>query len=60
MVRVTLRKDETFESLLKRFKRQVRNAGIIQTVRSKEYYVRPGIKKRLKHEAALKARRKKK
>lgn len=60
MARVVKKQDETVDSLLRRFKRQVQRDNILMEVRKREYYVRPGIKRRLKHENALKARRKKK
>lgn len=60
MARVVKKQDETVDALLRRFKRQVQRDNILMEVRKREYYVRPGIKRRLKHENALKARRKKK
>lgn len=60
MARVIKKQDETVDALLRRFKRQVQRDNILMEVRKREYYVRPGIKRRLKHENALKARKKKK
>ena len=54
---VKLRPDETFESLLKRFKRSVVKAGILQELRKREYYVNPSVKRKLKSEAARKRAR---
>ena len=54
---VKLRPDETFESLLKRFKRSVVKAGILQELRKREYYVKPSVKRKLKSEAARKRAR---
>ena len=59
MARVVKRQDETVDALLKRFKRQVQRDNILIEIRKREYYLKPGIRKRLKHENALKARRKK-
>ena len=55
---VKLRPDETFESLLKRFKKYVVKNNIIQELRKREYYVKPSIKRKLKSEAARKRARK--
>ena len=38
---VRQRKDETFESLFKRFKAEVNNAGILREVRIHEHYMSP-------------------
>ena len=48
------------EQALRTFKRRVNRDGILLEVRKREYYVKPGVKRRLKHEAALKAKRIKK
>jgi small subunit ribosomal protein S21 len=55
---VKLRPDETFESLLKRFKKSVMKAGVLQELRKREYYVKPSVKRKLKSEAARKRARK--
>lgn len=67
MIRIVVKKpnnatrediDKSVEAALRSFKRRVNKDGIIQEVRKREYYVKPGVKRRLKHENALKARRK--
>jgi small subunit ribosomal protein S21 len=55
---VKLRPDETFESLLKRFKKSVIKASVLQELRKREYYVKPSVKRKLKSEAARKRARK--
>lgn len=64
MAKVVARKDESFESLYKRFKKKFQSEGILQDLRKKEYYIPKSEKRRLKHEQALKrlkkAERKKK
>ena len=60
MARVVKKQDETVDALLKRFKRQVQRDNILIEIRKREYYLKPGIRRRVKHENALKARRKKK
>lgn len=64
-MRVYVRKGETaaerelnLEEALRTFKRKVNRDGILLECKKREYYVKPGIKKRLKHEAAMKERRK--
>lgn len=49
---------EDMESAMRTFKRKVKKMGIIQDVRKKEYYLKPGVKRRLKHERALIERKK--
>ena len=49
---------DNLEAALKTFKRKVNREGILQECKKREFYLKPGIKRRLKHEAALKARRK--
>ena len=58
MVSVIAKKDETVDSLYKRFKKKVQNEGIIQDLRKSEYYIPKSEKKRLKHEQAVKRLRK--
>lgn len=52
-----LEKQENLEAALRTFKRKVNRDGVLQECRKREYYVKPGVKKRLKHEAAMKERR---
>ena len=52
--------DRNVEQALRTFKRKVNRDGILQEVRKREFYIKPGVKRRMKHEAALKARRTKK
>lgn len=58
MVKVIVKEDQTVDSALKIFKRKVNNDGLLKELRDKEYYVKPGVKKRLKHEAAVRQRNK--
>lgn len=53
------RPNETVESMLKRLKKSVQNEGILQELRKREFYVAPSLKKRLKHQAAVRAIRRK-
>ena len=57
MPRVVVKENEDLDSAMRRFKRQVNSSGILTKVRSKEYYVKPGVRRRLKSEAARKKKR---
>ena len=59
MATIIVKENESLDSALRRFKRSCAKAGIMQEVRKREYYVKPGVKKKLKQEAARKARRSK-
>jgi small subunit ribosomal protein S21 len=58
MSRVVVRENESFDDALRRFKRTVSRNGILMEVRKREFYVKPGVARRLKSEAARKKRRK--
>ena len=57
MARVVVRENEQLDDALRRFNRQVSRNGTLLEARKREYYVKPGVAKRLKREAARKARR---
>ena len=59
MAEVTLREGETLEDALRRFKRKVLQEEIIQEVRRRAFYLKPGQKRRLKQVLARKRNRKK-
>lgn len=51
--------DETFDSMLRRFKKSVVKSEVLKDLRKHEYYVSPGEKRRLKSaEAQKRAKRK--
>ena len=52
--------NESIESALKRFKKQVEKAGVLSEVRKREYYEKPSEKKKKKLFAAKKRMNKKK
>ena len=54
MSKVEIRSNESLDDALRRFKRQVSKTGTLQEARKREYYVKPGIKKKLKSEEARK------
>ncbi|HAW79366.1 MAG TPA: 30S ribosomal protein S21 [Balneola sp.] len=56
-VYVTARKNESGESLIKRFSRKVKKEGIIEECKNRKYYEKPSVKKRrdkLKRKRVLK------
>ncbi|AMC93373.1 30S ribosomal protein S21 [Erysipelothrix larvae] len=59
MSRVVVKENEGLDDALRRFKRQVSRNGTLAEARKREYYVKPGVRRKLKSEAAQKARRKK-
>lgn len=59
MSRVVVKENEGLDDALRRFKRQVSRNGTLAEARKREYYVKPGVKRKLKSEAARKAGRKK-
>jgi small subunit ribosomal protein S21 len=54
MAKVEVRGNESLDDALRRFKRQVSRTGTLQEARKREYYVKPGIRKKLKSEEARK------
>lgn len=59
MAKVVVKENEGLDDALRRFKRQVSRNGTLAEARKREYYVKPGVKRKLKSEAARKAARKK-
>lgn len=53
MSEVEIKKDESFESALRRFKRKIEQEGILRELRDRKHYEKPSERKRKK------ARRKK-
>ena len=54
MSKVIVKENEALDDALRRFKRQVSRNGTLAEARKREYYVKPGVKKKLKSEAARK------
>ena len=52
MPKTIIRENETLDEALRRFKRQVNKAGTLQESRKREYYVKKGLKRKLKSELA--------
>ncbi len=54
MSEVKIGKNESLESALRRFKRQIQKAGVLAEVRRREHYEKPSVKRKKKSEAARK------
>ena len=54
MSQVRLKKNESLENALRRFKKQTARDGVIQEVRKREHYEKPSVKRKKKSEAARK------
>ncbi|MBI4972435.1 MAG: 30S ribosomal protein S21 [Candidatus Omnitrophica bacterium] len=48
MPEVEVRKDESFESALRRFKRKIEESGILKEVRDRKHYEKPSDRRRKK------------
>ena len=51
MTDVVAGKDESFESLLRRFTKKVQQDGVLSEVRRREHYEKPSIKRKRKEAA---------
>ncbi len=51
---IRVRDGESFESALKRFKKQCEKAGILSEIRKREHYEKPSVRKKKKALAAKK------
>jgi len=60
MAKVVPKPNESFDSMLRRFKKSVNNDGLIQELRRREYYLSPSQKRRAKDDLAMKRMKKKK
>ena len=58
MASVKVRKNESTEKAMKRFKRKVEKEGIMRDIKKYRYYRKPSVKKKEKSKAAEKRRRK--
>ncbi len=58
MPKTFVRENESLDEALKRFKRQVNKAGVLSETRKRQYYLKPGLKRKLKAEQARRKARK--
>ena len=52
MPKTIVRENESLDDALRRFKRHVNKAGTLQEARKREFYLKPGMKRKLKSEMA--------
>jgi len=57
---VIVRENESFESALRRFKRQCARSGVLAEIRKREHYEKPSVRRKKKSEAARKAAKRRK
>ena len=58
MPSVTVKEDESFESALRRFKKQCEKAGVLSELRKREHYEKPSVRRKRKRSEAQRRRRK--
>ena len=58
MAKVIVRRNESPERAMKRFKRKVEKEGIMRDIKKNRYYRKPSVRKKEKKKAAEKRRRK--
>lgn len=56
---IKVRKDESLDSALRRFKRSCQKSGVLAECRKREHYEKPSVKRKKKSEAARKNNRRK-
>jgi len=57
MPKTIVRDNESLDEALRRFKRQVNKAGTLTEARKREFYVKTGLKRKLKSEQARRKNR---
>lgn len=48
MPKTVVRENESLDDALRRFKRQVNKAGILTEARKREFYLKPGLRRKMK------------
>ena len=52
MPKTIVRENESIDEALRRFKRQVNKAGTLTEAKKREFYLKPGLKRKMKSEMA--------
>jgi len=60
MAEIMIKDNESLDDAMKRFKKKVQDAGILQEMKKREYYEPPSVKRKQKMWAANKKRKKNK
>ena len=55
MAKTQVRENESLDEALRRFKRQVNKSGILKEARKREFYLKPGVKRKMKIQEARRA-----
>ncbi|HEX6972259.1 MAG TPA: 30S ribosomal protein S21 [Limnochordia bacterium] len=56
MAEIKVGKDEPLDRALRRFKKSLRQSGVLSELRRREHYLKPSVKKKKKADAARKRR----
>jgi small subunit ribosomal protein S21 len=60
MAEIQIKDNESLDDAMKRFKKKVQDAGILQEMKKREYYEPPSVRRKQKMWAASKKRKKNK
>ncbi len=52
MPKIVVRENEQLDEALRRFKRQVNKSGVLLEARKREFYLKKGLKRKMKSEMA--------
>lgn len=52
MAKTTVRDNENLDEALRRFKRLVNKSGVLKEVKKREFYIKAGLKRKLKSKEA--------
>ena len=52
MPKTIVRENESLDEALRRFKRQVNKSGVLLEARKRKFYLKPGLKRKMKSEMA--------
>ena len=52
MPKIVVRENEQLDEALRRFKRQVNKSGVLLEARKREFYLKKGLKRKMKSERA--------
>jgi small subunit ribosomal protein S21 len=58
MTEIIIKENETLDDAMKRFKKKVQDAGVLQEMKKREFYEPPSVRKKQKMWAASKKRKK--
>ncbi|MFH1683673.1 MAG: 30S ribosomal protein S21 [Candidatus Margulisiibacteriota bacterium] len=58
MPKIEIRRGESLEKALRKFKTKLRRDGVLDEVKDREYYEKPSQRRRKKHEAAIRREKK--